>query len=226
MTRLLTVKPVTSGADLATGRRPLADDHRRLSARRGTDAGRRDRVRSRCRRRRPRRAREPAASVDRAAPGPPAPPGRRGEESGRRARGIVQHVFDHVGIRVADRAESVRFYDTVLARSASTTCSSAPRVGRLLDRAPTRQPVRAPAHRLLRAHPRAVDAFQRRRRGRLPRRRRARARPSTAGLLRRVPARPRRQQRRGGAPRRTAYPAHRSTTCGCGRATRRGGGVL
>ena len=127
-------------------------------------------------------------------------------------------MFDHVTIRVSDRAASERFYDTVLAVLAHRP-RRVDRVGRLLDRRRRRPVTRrlhiafyAPPHALVDAfHQAGVDA------GFAPTARPAHAttRPSTTArscwTRTATASRPSRS--------RTTARSARSTTCGCARAT-------
>ena len=130
-------------------------------------------------------------------------------------------MFDHVTLRTVRPDASERFYDdgAEAARDRADVQRRGPRrVGRLLDRA-GRRPGAAhprPAHRVRRAEARARGrVLAGGHGGGLPRRRRARAAARVpGGLLRLVPARPGRQQRRGRPPRGDARAAGTSTTCG------------
>ena len=111
-------------------------------------------------------------------------------------------VIDHVDIRVADRDASERFYDTVLAvlglEQPTPTIPSTPSgaTSRLGDGQPGRRRTSTSPSSCRRTSSSTPSTA--RRRGRLRGRRRARPAPAVPrGLLRRLPARPRRQQRRG-----------------------------
>ena len=124
----------------------------------------------------------------------------------RRDNGSLGPVFDHVAIAVTDLAASERFYRTVLsALGAEPSHADAELVEwddwdiGAIDRRAPRGP--RPARRLPSAVPRGRGRLLAGgdRRG-LPRRRRAGAAPGLPPrLLRRLPARPGRQQRGGGA---------------------------
>ena len=114
-------------------------------------------------------------------------------------------VFDHVTIRVSNREASERFYDTVLAALGIEKTYSDAHFAEWNDFSLAEHERRAPAHETSPHRLRGADARRRRpllgsRDGsRISRRRPSRA-PAAVhrGLLRRLPARPGRKQRRGG----------------------------